>query len=439
MESTRITSHAARASSLRPRDRLGLSSHYFFMFAAAGFTIAFLPLFLRGRGLSLTQIGALGAIYALAGASTQVPLGALSDRLGRRKALAVAGALALGATYLLFDRARGFPDFCLLYLVTGTLFFTIATLTSTLISDWTAGTRSTGRSYGITRIWGSIGFIATLVVVSAFPGVTRGANLLPAIAVLLWFSGLCISSVAEPEQHSREPQPLFKGVPRLLRNTNLSVFLLTFFLFRMCESGSLSFLSIYLEDLKASRSLIALAFAFSAVVEIPFMIWVGGASDRIGRRPPLVIAFLAMPLRLFLYSQLARPADVFFIQLFHGLTFSFMLVSSLAFVADLSPGELRGTGQGMLTMVAAAAMGLGPFLAGWMGDRVSISSMYIVLAGVAFVSGLIFILFVHESHPELNAERLDMRAARRHRLLRPGVNFLSRPIFALIGKDQDQP
>ncbi len=65
--------------------------------------------------------------------------------------------------------------------------------------------------------------------------------------------------------------------------------------------------------------------------------------------------------------------------------------------------------------------------------------MYIVLTGVAFVAGLVFILFVHESHPGLSAERLDMRAARRHPLLRPGVNFLSRPIFALIGKDQDQP
>lgn len=417
---------------MNPRDRIGLSSHYFFLLAAGGFTSAFLPLFLRGRGLSLTQIGALGAIYALAGASMQIPFGILSDRLGSRKPLVISAAVLLGITYLGLGRITGFPGFCGIYFITGMLFYTIATLTSALLSDWTAGTRSTGRNYGMTRMWGSAGFITTLVLISLIPRVTRGTNLLPAIACLFWLGGLSIGMVGEPERGHREKKPFFAGLPRLLKNRNLTLFLLTFFLFRLCESGSLGFLSLYLQELGGTRSLIALAFALAAVVEIPFMIWVGGVSDRIGRRPPLVIAFLAMPVRLFLYSQLRSPGMVFYIQLFHGLTFSFMLVASLAFVADLSPGDLRATGQGLLGMTSGIAMALGPLLGGVFADHISISSMYLALMGVALATGLVFILFVHESHPEISAERLNARAEGRHVLLRGFVNALSRPLLGRL-------
>ena len=422
---------ASHDHSLRPRDRLGLSAHYFFSFAALGFTFTFLPLYLQDRGLSLTQIGALSAIYALAGASTQIPFGMLSDRLGRRKPIAIAGALFLGVAYLIFDRIETFAGFCLLYLIAGVLFFTTVTITNALISDWTAGTRSTARNFGITRIWGSLGFISALVLVGILPRISEGGTLLPAIAVLHWMSSLSISIVTEPERHGRDAQPVVTAVPRLLGNVNLSVFLLAFLLYRVAENGGISFLSLYLRELQGSRSVIALAYALNAAVEIPFMIWVGNASDRTGRRPPLVIAFIVLPVRLFLYSQLGSPAQVFLVQMLHGFTFSFMLVSSLAFVADLSPGQLRATGQGMLNMVAATGMGVGPFLGGWVADHTSISAMYLVLAGVCFVGGLIFISLVHESHPDLTAETLDGRTSTCHRLLRPIACVLYRPLLKL--------
>ena len=418
---------------MKARDRIGLSSHYFFLLAAGGFTSAFLPLFLKSRGLSLTQIGALSSIYALAGASMQIPFGILSDRLGSRKPLVMSAAVILGIAYLGFDKIVAFPGYCAVYLVAGMLFYTIATLTSALLSDWTAGTRSTGRNYGATRIWGSAGFIATLIIIGLFPAITRGGNLLPATAGLFWLGGLSIGIVSEPERRHSERKSLFAGLPKLLKNRNLALFLLTFFLYRLCESSCFSFLSLYLQELGGSRSLIALSFALAAVVEIPFMIWVGGMSDRIGRRPPLVIAFLAMPIRLFLYSQLNNPGSVYYIQLLHGLTFSFMLVASLAFVADLSPGEYRATGQGLLGMTSGIAMALGPLMGGAFADRISISSMYLALTGLSLAASLIFILFVHESHPDISAERLDARSAARHASIRRLVSVLSRPLLGRLG------
>jgi MFS family permease len=171
-------------------------------------------------------------------------------------------------------------------------------------------------------------------------------------------------------------------------------------MYQISGSSTMSYFSLYIQSLGGTKQIIALSMVLAAVVEIPFMIWVGRASDRIGRRPPLVIAFLTLPLRLFLYARLGSPMDVFYIQLFHGLTFSFMLVASMAFVADLSAGD-RATGQGLLSMSNAIAMAAGPFIAGMVADRTSLPAMYGAFSMVALIGGLVFILFVRESHPEL--------------------------------------
>jgi len=422
---------------LRARDRIGLSAHYFFAFAAIGFVVGFVPLFLKSRGLTLTQIGMLAAVYALSGAAAQVPMGMLSDRLRRRKPLIVGGTLVLGASYLLYGLAESFAAFCALYLVGGIVFFTIVTLTNALISDWTVASRSTAATFGRTRIWGSLGFILTLSLVSALPVIVEGANLLPGIALLYWLSGMAIVPVSELERPGRQPHAALSGVPKLLGNANLTVFLLAFLMYRLSEVSGMNYLSLYLQELGGNNSLIAMAFVASAVVEIPFMVWVGRASDRIGRRPPLVVAFLVLPLRLFLYSRLVDPMDVFFVQMFHGLTFSFMLVSSLVFVADLSPGELRATGQGLLNMTSGVAMAVGPFLGGWVADRTSISSMYGLLVWVALGGALVFLLLVCESHPELSGDSRDPRPMSCPRFLRPLARILFRPLIARRGKVAD--
>ena len=416
------------------RNRLGVSSHYFFSFAATGFTVTFLPLYLRARGLSLREIGTLTAIYAFAGAGLQIPLGAISDRLGSRRPLAVTAAFALGICYMLLAWGRSFWHFFLLYLAAGILFYTAATLVSALIADWTTMTRTTGHVLGTTRIWGSIGFIVSLSVMSLFPTIAEGHKLLFVACALFWLAGLSISVVAESPRHAHEPRGSLKDVPKLLRKSNLVVFLLSLFLYRISESTANGFLSLYLKELHASIRLISSAWAFAALVEIPFMLWVGGASDRMGRRPPMVIAFLAMPIRLFLYSHLRTPTDVFYIQLLQGFTFSFMLIPSVAFVADLSPGRLRATGQGILSMTSGTAMALGPFLGGWMADKLSMHAMYYAIACASLLAGSVFILFIHESQPDIACEHLASRAERWHPVLRPAVRVLSRPLFSLISR-----
>lgn len=416
-------------TSIARRNGIGLSAYYFLSLASQGFVVAFVPLYVKSRGITLTQFGILSALYAIAGVLTQLPVGMLADRLRHRKPLILAGTALLGGSYLLYNLAGSFQQFCILYLLTGSVFFTTATLTSTLISDWTARTGNTASVFGGTRIWGSIGFIVTLAIAGAMPKLISGGNLLPMIALLFLMSGLTMLQVVEPARVRKSEHARFAGVRKLLGNRNLAIFLVTYLIYGISQSSTMSLFSLYLQSLGGTKQIIAWAYVVAAVVEIPFMIWVGRASDRIGRRPPLVIAFLTLPLRLFCYSRLADPHNVFYIQLFHGLTFSFMLVSAMAFVADLSEGD-RATAQGLLSMSNAIAMAVGPSIGGFVADRTSISAMYGMFSIIALVGGLIFVLFVRESHPELAGVRC---APAGPLITRPVRRILRAPIILFRG------
>src|SRR5947209_5308102 len=89
------------------RNRIGLYGSYFLGMAGIGFTLPFLPLFLRERGLTDAEIGVVSTLAAVAGL-VQFPVGVWSDRLGRRKPLLVALlAVLAGATLFLDGANRG--------------------------------------------------------------------------------------------------------------------------------------------------------------------------------------------------------------------------------------------------------------------------------------------------------------------------------------------
>ena len=75
------------------RNQIGLYGAYFCGMAGIGFTLPYLPLFLREDGFSDRAISFVSALAALGGVA-QFPVGLWSDKLGRRKPFLI-GLLAL--------------------------------------------------------------------------------------------------------------------------------------------------------------------------------------------------------------------------------------------------------------------------------------------------------------------------------------------------------
>jgi MFS family permease len=87
----------------------------FYLFRLLSTSYLFVPVsvfYALSRGMSLVEIGILKAVYAGVVILTEVPTGALADRVGRRRAMMV-GALAMAAACLVFSLGRGFELFAL--------------------------------------------------------------------------------------------------------------------------------------------------------------------------------------------------------------------------------------------------------------------------------------------------------------------------------------
>ena len=372
-----------------------LSAFYFLFFAGLGLALAFVPIYLRARGLSLSRIALLSAIAAVAGGLAQVGLGYCSDRLGSRKRLAVASCVLLGASYLFYTVPRTLGGFAPLFALTGVCYLSGFTLPQAIIADWTSAGGTTARGFSVTRIWGTFGFIASLLVVTIKPSVAAGDTFLYWTAALYGLSALPLLAVREAPM-TPTSWGLLRGAAQVLRSSRSYVFLICYTLSRLCDAGVLGYLGLYLKGLGSSAGTIATAYWINAVAEIPFVLLTGRLSQRYGLKPLLILAFAVWPVRLYLYSLITTAESVYYVQLLHGFTFGIVLVVSMAYMAKVSPGDLHGTGQGLLGVSNAIAMAVGPLLVGFIGDVSGLQSAFRVMAVMMIFTLIVLVVFVKE-------------------------------------------
>lgn len=380
---------------LANREVAALSAYFFLYFAAIAFAVTFGPIFLRDRGLSLSQIAVLSAVSAVVGGLTQARVGHWSDSIGSRRGILVWACLLLGAAYLFVSRAYTFAQFMPLYVWIGATSLVGFTLPQAIVSDWTSAAGSTARGFSATRIWGTAGFIVALLCVTRWPAIAEGSRFLYWASALFVASTLPVLLVREAPIR-RTDHTLLRGAARVLSIDRSWVFLACYTVFRLCESGNLSYMGLYLREMGGSANVIAAAYWIAAVAELPVLVLVGKLSDRVGRKAPLVVAFAIWPVRLYFYSLITVPSSIYYIQLFHGLTYGIMLICSVAYMSDIAPRDLRGTAQGLLSIASAAAMAAGPLLMGLLGDAVGLAATFRVMAVIMVVALAAFVLFVRE-------------------------------------------
>ena len=151
-------------------------------------------------------------------------------------------------------------------------------------------------------------------------------------------------------------------------------------------------LPFYIEWLGASgRELGLLMAAFSLMQLICAPFW-GGMSDRIGRKPVLMLGVFGNGLAMLLMGLSGTYWMLFLSRVLAGILSSATLPTAMAYISDSTSEENRGGGMGAIGAAMGVGMVLGPGLGGWL-SRVSLSTPFFVAAGLS-VFVLAFIFFV---------------------------------------------
>ncbi|AEF22053.1 MFS transporter [Pseudomonas fulva] len=340
-----------------------LSGFYLFYFALLGATAPFLGLYFAHLGFSPARIGELVAIPMLMRCIAPNLWGWLGDYSGRRLLIVRLGALCTLLSLSLIFVSHSYAWLALVMALHA--FFWHAVLPQFEVITL-AHLREQSARYAQIRLWGSIGFILSVV------GLGKTFELLSLDvypwALLIIIAGIALSSFWVPDA-----QPLASsqsadqgGFLRQLKQPGVLAFYLCVALMQLSHGPYYTFLSIHLEHLGYSRGLIGMLWALGVVAEVLVFMAMARLLQRFSLRQVLIASFATAALRWVLMGFLADHLSVLlFAQVLHAATFGSFHAASIAFVQRSFGARQQGQGQALYASLAGIGGAFGALYAGY--------------------------------------------------------------------------
>lgn len=153
-----------------------------------------------------------------------------------------------------------------------------------------------------------------------------------------------------------------------------------------------------IDELGASGSALGLLVATAALTEFLFgPIW-GSISDRVGRKPVLMIGMFGYALSMLLFGLANQIWMLITFRAFSGVLSSATISTTMAYIGDSTSEKARGGGMGILGAVAGAGTVIGPGIGGLLASG-SLSTPFFVSAALALISVLLVAFLLPESLP----------------------------------------
>ncbi len=361
---------------------------YLAYFAALGAVFPFQVIFLERRGLTPTEIGLLGSIAAAAAIVPGFMWATWSDRVGRTRPFVVFGLTVQMVVWLLFPMASRFGQFLMLMLAMSLLVPPLEALMNVWILGKLHRSRL-GTGYSLVRIWGSIGWIMSTVVVGAIVEATQVRVAFLVGALLLVVS--LLQPVGEERPHKDSRARIGRaGDRRALRS--MIPFAVATIIRAISVGMSYTFLSVYLDRIGTPFWLIGWGWAISATPEIPIMVFAGRLSDRVGRIPLLAAGYLCSSAMALAFSVIESPSLAIALMSLSGVSYSLTYISSVGYLADAAPRHKQATAQGIFTILTThLPRVIGPFLGGLTIDSYGLKAMFALSGSLTLVAAAFLI------------------------------------------------
>jgi DHA1 family multidrug resistance protein-like MFS transporter len=152
----------------------------------------------------------------------------------------------------------------------------------------------------------------------------------------------------------------------------------------------------YIENMGAGGMELGLLAASYAVMRLIFGPLWGGVSDRVGRKPVLLIGIAGYVITMVWFGLATQLWMLFAARILAGILSSATAPTTMAYIGDNTAEEERSGGMGMLGAAGGIGTILGPVLGGYLGGE-TLALPFFVAAGLALLSLLLAALFLPES------------------------------------------
>ncbi|MES9816241.1 MAG: MFS transporter [Candidatus Thiodiazotropha sp.] len=363
-----------------------LSSFYFFYFASLGALIPFWGLYLQARRFTPVEIGELMAVIMVTKLIAPNIWGWIGDHTGHRMPIVRLASLLSLCCFLGVFIVDGFWPFALVMMLFS--FFWNASL-----PQFEAVTMSYLREriqrYSLIRLWGSIGFILTVVALGIMLD-RWGVEVIPYFVLLLFF-GILFDSLLVPEKEAVMPEHDQGSILHVLRRRDVIAFLAVCFLMQASHSAYYAFYSIYMEEAGYSSSVIGQLWALGVIAEVGLFLVMHRLLHQWGARKVLIISLVIAVVRWILVGS--APDNLFLVllaQVMHAATFGTFHAAAIHLVHHYFVGRHQGRGQALYSSISFGAGGaFGSLLSGYLWSGIGPAATFWIAAAYALLAVVI--------------------------------------------------
>jgi len=179
-------------------------------------------------------------------------------------------------------------------------------------------------------------------------------------------------------------------------NKNLLILAFTLVIVTLGFGLAMPILPFYMEHFGAGGTELGLLMASYAVMRLIFgPIW-GGISDKLGRKPVLMVGILGYGIAMIGFGLATRLWMLFAARILSGVLSSATSPTTMAYVTDTTAEEDRSRGLGLLGAAGGVGAIFGPALGGLLAE-ISLPTPFFTAAGLSFLALLLVLILLPET------------------------------------------
>ena len=378
---------------------LGLVS--FFSDISAEMVYPIIPIYLTSVfGATPVLIGVIEGIAESLASLLKVFSGFITDKKGKKKQIAFVG-YAAGLVYKAMLIFAGSWVSVLAARIIDRVGKGIRTAPRDVMISESADKNHMGKAFGIHKALDMAGsaigiFVSYLILKNAGGQFAYkelfAASVIPALLGLLMFLFIKEKTKALAV---KEREPFWRNIKKL--DGQLKLYLSVAFLFTLGNSSN-SFLLLRAKSVGfRDADVIFLYFIYNLTASL-LSIPLGRLSDRIGQKILLVTGYLVFSAVYFGFAFGSSQASIVVVFVFYGLYTALITGVERAFIAEISPAQLKGTMLGLHSTVVGIALLPASVIAGLLWDSLGASAPLLFGSGMSLAAALILLFFMKNAH-----------------------------------------
>jgi MFS family permease len=375
----------------------------------------FFVTYLTSAGWAQLDIGLVLSIGTITGLVLQIPAGALVDRIRAKRVLAVIAVVSISASALLIAEWPAFSPVIvakILHALASCLLGPTLVAISLGLVGYASFSRRLGRnarflSFGNAIAAGIAGGLAYYYSNQAIFLFTAALGV-PTLLALACIRPSEIDPDLARGATAKVAENRLSATLGLLRNRLLLAFAVAIAFFQLANAAMLPILggALATRDPQTAALVLSICILLPQFVVVVIAPWVGAKAEDWGRRPLLMLCFIALAIRATIFATTGNVYVLIMAQLLDGISAACLGVLVPLVIADVTQGSGR---LNFYQGVGGTAVGIGASVsttfAGYLADLSGTPIAFIALACVG-IAGLLFVLaFMPETSGDARSGR----------------------------------